>query len=131
MKDDSRSTDEDYESDEAEIDQLSIKPFDPKDDYDILKELLKHGSLKLFSNADPNNLIEAGCTALIATTLEEGPLAALFLSDQPDEECNDKHGMESFLFMTTGYEVSPLTTLYLNLMLIAPGKEGTVFEPLI
>ena len=126
-----KSTDEDYESDETDEDKITTRVLDPVEDAEILEEFLQHAKTSLFSNFSAEALIESGCTVLLAENVEEGPIAALFLSDQPGEECSDKQGMENFLFMSTGYEVSPLTTLYFNLMVALPCREGTTFEPLM
>ena len=126
-----KSTDEDYESDETEEDKITTRVLDPIEDAEILEEFLPRARTSLSCSVSAQSLIASGCTVVLAETGEEGAVAALFLSDQPGEECGDKKGMENFLVMSTGYEVSPLTTQYFNLLLALPTREGTTFEHLM
>ena len=40
-------------------------------------------------------------------------------------------GILEFLEITTGYELSPLSAQYLDIMMCQPYKEGLTFEPLL
>ena len=68
---------------------------DPIEDSDLLEDFLPNAKTSIFGNFSAETLIESGCTVLLAETEEEGPVAALFLSDQPGGECSDQQGRSS------------------------------------
>ena len=72
-----KSTDEDYESDDSDIDRLTTKLLDPAEDGDSLVELETLGQTVLsFAEEDRKY-----CSVFLAETGDEGPLAGIFLSD--------------------------------------------------
>ena len=115
IKEEAKSTDEDYESDEdAEEIKITTRLLDPIEEKEIFDEFMKQTKTNFSCNCSVDLLVSSGSIILVAESQEEGLLGALFLSDQPKEECSDKQGMENFLFMSTGNDIFPLTTMYLE-----------------
>ena len=76
------STDEDYESDDSEIDKLKTKLVDPVEDKDLIEELLTSSKACFaFGSEDPSALISSGCFMFLAETDDDGPVAAIFISN--------------------------------------------------
>ena len=74
-----RSTDEDYESDDSDIDRLTTRLLDAAEDGESLEELESLGQTVLsFAEGDGKT---QGCSVFLAETSEEGALAGIFLSD--------------------------------------------------
>ena len=74
-----KSTDEDYESDDSDIDRVTTRLADPRDDAETLQELNSLGKTVLsFTSRE----IKTECSVFLAETVEEGPLAAIYLSDE-------------------------------------------------
>ena len=74
-----KSTDEDYESDDSDMDRLTTRLIDPREDTDTLQELHSLGKTVLrFTSSET----KTECSVFLAETVEEGPLAAVFLSDE-------------------------------------------------
>ena len=72
------TTDEDYESDDSDIDNLTTRLLDPAEDGDSLVELETAGQTVL-SFAEEEKA--QSCSVFLAETGNEGPLAGIFLSD--------------------------------------------------
>ena len=124
----SQSTDEDYESDDSDIDKLRTRLVDPIEDKELIKELLSCGKTCLgYGERDPTKLLQSGTFLFVTETEEDGALAGLFLTDGSDEV----RGVLDFLEITTGYDLSPLSAQFINLMLSKTNKEGLTFEPLL
>ena len=124
----SLSTDEDYESDDSEIDKLRTRLVDPVEDRELIEELLTQGKPCLsYGESDPAKLLKSGTFMFVSETEDDGPLAGLFLTDGRD----DVKRVMDFLEITTGYELSALSAQYIDLMLCQPYKEGLTFEPLL
>ena len=71
-----KSTDEDYESDESDIDRITTRLCDPKEDGDTLEELETVGKTVLkFGDS------HCSSSVFLAETGEDGPLAAVYLTD--------------------------------------------------
>ena len=73
-----RSTDEDYESDDSDIDRLTTRLLDPAEDGDSLVELETAGQTVLSFAEDSR---AQSCSVFLAETGDDGPLAGIFLSD--------------------------------------------------
>ena len=72
------TTDEDYESDDSDIDRLTTRLLDPAEDGDSLAELETAGQTVLSFAEDG---AAPSCSVFLAETEDEGPLAGIFLSD--------------------------------------------------
>ena len=72
------TTDEDYESDDSDIDSLTTRLLDPTEDGDSLAELEAAGQTVLSFAEDGQT---ESCSVFLAETKDEGPLAGIFLSD--------------------------------------------------
>ena len=124
----SQSTDEDYESDDSEIDKLRTRLVDPVEDRGLIEELLATGKPCLsYGETDPAKLLLSGTSLFVSETEDDGALAGLFLTDGS----KDVKNVMDFLELTTAYELSALSAQYIDLMLCQPYKEGLTFEPLL
>ena len=74
-----KSTDEDYESDDSDIDRLTTRLLDPAEDGDSLVEL-ETGGQTVLSFAEEDRKTKS-CSVFLAETGDEGPLAGIFLTD--------------------------------------------------
>ena len=72
------TTDEDYESDDSDIDRLTTRLLDPAEDAESLVELETSGQTVLSFAEDRKT---KSCSVFLAETTDEGPLAGIFLSD--------------------------------------------------
>ena len=72
------ATDEDYESDDSDIERLTTRLLDPAEDGDSLVELETAGQTVLSFAEDSGT---ESCSVFLAETGDEGPLAGIFLSD--------------------------------------------------
>ena len=72
------NTDEDYESDDSDIDRLTTRLLDPTEDGDSLVELQTAGQTVLSFGEEGK---AQTCSVFLAETGDEGPLAGIFLSD--------------------------------------------------
>ena len=123
--DTNKSTDEDYESDDSDIERITTRLVDPGEDVESLDDLEERGKVVL--EYGPSRSRRSGAVFL-AETGEEGPLAGVYLCD--GDQSNGEE-LSSFLSLSTGQEISPLTTQYLHSMISLPYKEGVTFEPLL
>ena len=73
------TTDEDYESDDSDIDRLTTRLLDPAEDGDSLVELETMGQ-SVLSFAEEDRKTQS-CSVFLAETGDEGPLAGIFLCD--------------------------------------------------
>ena len=85
-KSENKSTDEDYESDDSDVDRLRTRQLDPAADTELLEDLWT-AALPAFScgDGDRARLLAAAASVFVADTAEDGPLAGLFLTDGPSD----------------------------------------------
>ena len=85
-KSENKSTDEDYESDDSDVDRLRTRQLDPAADAELLEDLWT-AALPAFScgDGDRARLLAAAASVFVADTAEDGPLAGLFLTDGPSD----------------------------------------------
>ena len=126
------STDEDYESDDSEIERLRTKQIDPSNDKDVLNDFHNNAKICFTYGSSLKDIEEIKwqdfSTIFVSETEDEGALAAILLSDHGS---GSDDNVTDFLEITTGYELSPHSAQYLHTMLSTPYKEALSFEPLI
>ena len=89
----SNSTDEDYESDDSEIEKLKTKLVDPVEDKELIEELLTTSKTSFaFGSEDSSELISSGCYMFLAETDDDGPIAGIFISNSSQNGESDKNG---------------------------------------
>ena len=133
-KDSASTSDEDYESDYSDGGTyLTCRQGNPSHptDWNLLEELAREGA-PCGGALTLEQALEEPCLLLLALGPGSRPVAALLLLDQPPEQEKPlEDGLQRLLELHTGVDASPLTTLYIGLLLSLPGKETQVFEALI
>ena len=67
------STDEDYESDDSEIDKLRTRLVDPVEDQELIEELLASSKPCLsYGESDPARLLQSGTFLFVTETEDDG-----------------------------------------------------------
>ena len=101
----SNSTDEDYESDDSEIEKLKTKLVDPVEDKELIEELLTTSKTSFaFGSEDSSELISSGCYMFLAETDDDGPIAGIFISNSSqNEETNDTNGNKTNFYKVELY----------------------------
>ena len=103
-KSENKSTDEDYESDDSEIDKLKTTLVDPVDDKDLVDDLCNITNIVLkYGDDSVETLLTSGCYLFVAETDDDGPLAGIFLSDG---KTDNKGRLYNMKFATQAYSLN-------------------------